>query len=73
MASKSLEVTVNNFPQVQIDPMTQHVLVDRSVIIRCMSLDDSWQQFKYEWFKVRVVQGTSGSMYEWHKERMDDR
>ncbi|WAR24309.1 TITIN-like protein [Mya arenaria] len=51
VASKSLEVTVNNYPQVQIDPMSMSVQSGRPITIKCMSLDDSWQQFLYEWYK----------------------
>ncbi|XP_053395171.1 adhesion G protein-coupled receptor L2-like isoform X2 [Mercenaria mercenaria] len=47
----SVDVTVNNYPRVQLDPMSLSVNKGQTVAFKCLSPDDSWQHFTYEWLK----------------------
>ncbi|XP_060556123.1 uncharacterized protein LOC132716804 isoform X2 [Ruditapes philippinarum] len=47
----SVDVTVNNYPRVQLDPMSLSVNKGEMITFKCLSPDDSWQQFTYEWYK----------------------
>ena len=52
----SVKVEVRHYPQVDLDPMSASIMQGTQVSIKCISPDDSWQQFSYEWFKVSVIQ-----------------
>ena len=58
----SVKVEVRHYPQVDLDPMSASVMQGTQVSIKCISPDDSWQQFAYEWFKVSVIQMDQAKM-----------
>ena len=41
--------------RVQLDPMSLSVAKGQTISFKCLSPDDSWQQFTYEWFKVIII------------------
>lgn len=49
----NVAVKVNNYPRVQLDPMSLSVNKGKTITFKCLSPDDSWQQFTYEWYKVK--------------------
>ena len=55
---RTIEVTVNNYPRVQLDPMSVSVKKGQPVNLKCLSPDDSWLKFKYEWFRVGIYHQT---------------
>ncbi|XP_052256358.1 uncharacterized protein LOC127861711 [Dreissena polymorpha] len=60
--TKTLKVTVNNYPQVQLDPMSISVQHGEALTIYCMSPDDSWLLFKYEWYKNGIKIDTNARL-----------
>ncbi|KAL4236660.1 hypothetical protein ACF0H5_005045 [Mactra antiquata] len=53
--SKSVVISVNNYPMVELDPMSLSVNKGSRVSFKCLSLDDSWQGFKYEWLRDGIA------------------
>lgn len=51
----SVAVSVNNYPMVELDPMSLSVYKGTKVLFKCISPDDSWHEFTYEWLKVIIL------------------
>ena len=47
-------VEVKGYPQVDLGPMSASIRKGEQVSIKCISPDDSWQEFTYDWFKVHI-------------------
>ena len=53
--SGKIAVEVKQFPMVELDPMSASVPRNNPVSIKCLSPDDSWKKFSYDWLKNGVM------------------
>ncbi|KAL3869109.1 hypothetical protein ACJMK2_041834 [Sinanodonta woodiana] len=47
----SINVEIITLPLVELDPMSASIPQGQPISIKCLSPDDSWGKFTYEWFK----------------------
>ena len=52
---KHVMVDVKGYPQVDLGPMSASIPKGQQVSMKCISPDDGWQQFVYDWFKVSLL------------------